>query len=320
MNLRSLTRGDAAVAVGAVLLLVSSFLPLYSVSKDCQNDTCSYNAWHSGFLVTLASVVLAGLAGAALILLARFQGEAAQTRQIAGLKLGQWGTALAVFATWSALWTLFANGAGYFASVPAAGGLDYSNVFSHGFGAYLAFLAALITAGAAVATPLVPALQAKLLSDRPAAPAPQQGYPGAQGGYPGGPQQGGYPGGPQQGAGYGYPGAPQQPGQQQGGAQQWGAPQHQGPGMHQVQDPSLGGPVPAPMPAQTGGPDFAPFWFAVPAPRQLTPEDNPMGPPIGELTPGTWFLAVEQRGAGLVAQLQDGRRGLLSDTSGIQRG
>ncbi|MEV7451193.1 hypothetical protein AB0P20_20620, partial [Streptomyces nigra] len=42
--------------------------------------------------------------------------------------------------------------------------------------------------------------------------------------------------------------------------------------------------------------------------------------PIAELAPGTWYLAVEQRGAALVAQTQDGRRGILQDTSGIQRG
>ena len=41
---------------------------------------------------------------------------------------------------------------------------------------------------------------------------------------------------------------------------------------------------------------------------------------IAELAPGTWYLAVEQRGPGLVAQTQDGRRGVLQDTSGIQRG
>ena len=42
--------------------------------------------------------------------------------------------------------------------------------------------------------------------------------------------------------------------------------------------------------------------------------------PVAELTPGTWYLAVDQRGAALVAQTQDGRRGVLQDTSGIQRG
>jgi hypothetical protein len=65
--------------------------------------------------------------------------------------------------------------------------------------------------------------------------------------------------------------------------------------------------------------DFSPFWFAVPVPRPLFPEDG-SPTPIAELAPGTWYLAVEQRGPGLVAQTQDGRRGVLQDTSGIQRG
>ncbi|MFF4650512.1 hypothetical protein [Streptomyces sp. NPDC001380] len=367
MNLRSLKRGDAAVAVGALLLLVSSFLPLYSAAKkNCTGDTCSYNTWHSGFLVTLGSVVLAGLAGAALVLLARSRGEAAQAKQVAGLRLGQWGTALTVFAAWSAVWTLFANGSGYFAALPSSDGVDFGDSVDHAFGTYLMLLAALVTAGAAVATPLVPALQARLLPDARPAPAPQQGgaypggYPGGpqqgypqQGGYPGGPQQGGaypggYPGGPQQGGPGGYPGGPQQGGhpghpqqgghpggpgqdggygypaaQQPAGGQPWGgAAQQPGPGGQQPQEGSFGGPAGAhaPAPAPAPAPDFAPFWFAVPAPRPLAPEDDPAGPPVGELTPGTWFLAVEQRGPALVAQLQDGRRGLLTDTSGIERG
>jgi hypothetical protein len=307
VNLRSLTRGDAAVAVGALLLLISSFLPFYGVKASCDTDNCSLNAWHSGFLTILASVFLAGLAGAALILLSRFQAEPARSRQIVGLGLGQWGTALSVFALWSGLWALFNNGAGYYAALTGDGTGKIGDTFSHSFGAYLGFLSLLIIAAGAIATPLVPALQAKLLRDAPAAPAPQQGYPGVQSGYPGAAQSAGYPGGPQQG-GYGYPGA--QPGQQQ-----WGAPQ---PVQDQPQEVSFGAGPAAHSPAPE--PDFAPFWFAVPAPRRLTPEDNPAGPPVGELTPGTWYLAVDQRGPSLVAQLQDGRRGLLADTSGIQRG
>jgi hypothetical protein len=57
----------------------------------------------------------------------------------------------------------------------------------------------------------------------------------------------------------------------------------------------------------------------VPVPRPLFAEDG-SPTPIAELAPGTWYLAVEQRGAALVAQTQDGRRGVLQDTSGIQRG
>ncbi|RSM89171.1 hypothetical protein DMH25_40560, partial [Streptomyces sp. WAC 01325] len=109
-----------------------------------------------------------------------------------------------------------------------------------------------------------------------------------------------YGGQPQ--GGYGYPGA-QQP-QPYGGQPQAGQP--------------FGGGQPQ-APAPTAGGDFSPFWFAVPVPRPLFAEDGSPSP-IAELAPGTWYLAVEQRGATLVAQTQDGRRGVLQDTSGIQRG
>jgi hypothetical protein len=57
----------------------------------------------------------------------------------------------------------------------------------------------------------------------------------------------------------------------------------------------------------------------VPVARPLFGEDGSPNP-VAELAPGTWYLAVEQRGPALVAQTQDGRRGVLQDTSGIQRG
>ncbi|MFI8874050.1 caspase, EACC1-associated type [Streptomyces sp. NPDC055243] len=66
-------------------------------------------------------------------------------------------------------------------------------------------------------------------------------------------------------------------------------------------------------------PDFEPFWFAVPVARPLMSEDGALEQ-VAELRPGTWYLAVEQRGEGLVAQTQDGRRGFLLNTSNIQRG
>ena len=71
--------------------------------------------------------------------------------------------------------------------------------------------------------------------------------------------------------------------------------------------------------APQGSGDFSPFWFAVPVARPLYGEDGSPSP-IAELAPGTWYLAVEQRGPGLIAQTQDGRRGVLQDTTGIQRG
>lgn len=64
---------------------------------------------------------------------------------------------------------------------------------------------------------------------------------------------------------------------------------------------------------------FEPFWFAVPVPRPLMSEDGSMKA-VAELAPGTWYLAIERQGDALVAQTADRKRGLLLDTSGIQRG
>ncbi|GAA2837214.1 hypothetical protein RMN57_12540 [Kitasatospora sp. CM 4170] len=305
MNLRALTRGDAAVAGAAVLLFIASFLPYWTV--DCSGRYCgdtSTNAWDSDLFPILPSVFLLGIIAAALILVQRFQGAAATNRQVLGLRLDQWGIAFAVTALWTSIWAL---GGG-------PKGLD------HGFGAWLAVIALIVLAGAAAAGPLVPALKAPLVSDKPAAP---QGFPG---GYPA--PQPGQPGQPGQ---YGYPAQGQDPLQAQSpafGGQPGGygypAPQAGQPG--QPQDAAAQA-VPQPAPAAQAQPapaapaaDFAPFWFAVPAPRQLGSKDNPAGGPVGELIPGTWYLAVEQRGTALVAQLQDGTQGVLADTTGIQRG
>lgn len=152
-----------------------------------------------------------------------------------------------------------------------------------GVGLILALVATLLMAAAAVAGPLVPVLQAALVpAPKPPTPQPYGAQP--PGGY-------GYPGGPQGQAPYG--GQPQ-PGQPFGGQPQ----------QTQAQPPAA---------------EFAPFWFAVPVSRPLFAEDG-SPTPIAELAPGTWYLAVEQRGPALVAQTQDGRRGVLQDTGGIQRG
>ncbi|MGW1884221.1 hypothetical protein [Streptomyces sp. NPDC001970] len=166
--------------------------------------------------------------------------------------------------------------------------VDLGDNVSAGVGLILGLIASLVLAAAAVATPLVPALKGALIpAPRPQAPQPY----GAQ---------------PQ--GGYGYPGAQQPYGMQPGQPGQQGQPgQPQPYGGH----PQQGGPAPAA--------DFAPFWFAVPVARPLFAEDG-SPTPIAELAPGTWYLAVEQRGPALVAQTQDGRRGVLQDTSGIQRG
>ncbi|QXE37078.1 hypothetical protein KQY30_25520 [Streptomyces sp. GMY02] len=275
MNIRSLTRGDGVVIGAAVLLFIASFLNLYDSSVL---GSSAPNAWDS--LGTVMSIHLAGVIAAGLIVAAR---ALPQPRKIVGLDLGQFGVALAIFAAWTALWSLI--------------GLDGIDA---GSGLILGFIAALVLAGAAVATPLVPALKGALVG------APRPRTPQPYGGQPGGPQQGyGYPGGQQP---YGTQGQAQPFGAQGGQGSLFGGGQPQG---GQQGQPPAGGAAPAG--------DFAPFWFAVPVARPLFGEDGSPSP-IAELAPGTWYLAVEQRGQGLVAQTQDGRRGVLQDTSGIQRG
>ncbi len=283
MNIRSLTRGDGVVIGAAVLLLIASFLGLYSV-EDAPDSLELPNLWGSGPVVL--GVVLAGIIGAALIVIAR---GLPQPKKVAGLDLGQLGIAFTIFAAWSALGNVFDPASGV---DNVGGGSDGPDL---GMGLILALVATLVMAAAAVATPLVPALKGALIpAARPAAPQPYGGQP--QGGY-------GYPGAQQQP----YGGQPGQPGQPSfGGQPQPGQPQ---PGQPQA---------PQQAQAQPAG-DFSPFWFAVPVPRPLFAEDG-SPTPIAELAPGTWYLAVEQRGANLVAQTQDGRRGVLQDTSGIQRG
>ncbi|WP_329451941.1 hypothetical protein OG894_29090 [Streptomyces sp. NBC_01724] len=279
MNIRSLTRGDGVVIGAAVVLFIASFLDLSGFDCPAGLNCSSYetpNAWDA--LGVLMSVFLAGIIGAVLVVV----GRAMPSRKVVGLDLGQFGAAFCVFALWTAFWTT----------------IDASDA---GTGLILGLLAAIVLAGGAVATPLVPALKAPLMG----APRPQA-------------VQSPYGGQPQPGQGYGYPGAQQQPyGAQPGQPQPYGAQPQPGqpdPAMShapQAQQAPQGGSAPAG--------DFTPFWFAVPVARPLYGEDGSPSP-IAELAPGTWYLAVEQRGPGLIAQTQDGRRGVLQDTTGIQRG
>ncbi|MEU9568699.1 hypothetical protein AB0D62_02165 [Streptomyces massasporeus] len=276
MNIRSLTRGDGVVIGAAVLLFIASFLDLYSFD-NVPDSVDLPMLWGSGPVVF--SVVLAGIIGAALVVVSR---GLPQAPKIAGIELGQFGAAFTVFAAWSALGNIFDAPSGF----DNIGENASDGAPSPGIGLILALVATLLMAAAALATPLVPALKAALLpAPSPAAPQPYGAQP--PGGY-------GYPGAQQPG-GYGQP----QPGQPFGGQPQ--------PQQAQAQAP------------QPPAGDFSPFWFAVPVPRPLFAEDG-SPTPIAELAPGTWYLAVEQRGAALVAQTQDGRRGVLQDTSGIQRG
>lgn len=296
MNIRSLTRGDGVVIGAAVLLFIASFLDIYTA--DGADGFDFPNSWESGPL--LMSVVLAGIIGAALVVISRGR---PQPLKVAGLDLGQFGVACTVLAAWASLGNIFDPAGGYNNLGGAAGdGPD------RGIGLILSLIATLVMAAAAVATPLVPALKAALVgAPRPQQPQPYGGQPQGGYGYPGAQQHG------QPGPGQPYGAQPGQPGPgQSGGGQPFGAQPGQ-PGQPQQ--------AAAPAPQAGGQPagDFSPFWFAVPVPRPLYAEDG-SPTPIAELAPGTWYLAVEQRGPGLVAQTQDGRRGVLQDTTGIQRG
>ncbi|MFF1566928.1 hypothetical protein ACFVY1_25960 [Streptomyces sp. NPDC058293] len=66
-----------------------------------------------------------------------------------------------------------------------------------------------------------------------------------------------------------------------------------------------------------------PFWFAVPKTTELFPEKDGArraARPIAELPPGQWYLAIEGTASGIIAQTQDGRRGLVRDLANIQIG
>lgn len=293
MNMRSLTRGDGVVIGAAVVLFIASFLHLSSYECppgiNCSNYSAP-NAWDA--LSLLMSVFLGGIIAAALVVV----GRTMPSRKVLGFELGRLGAAFSVFVLWTAFWTL----------------IDSSNA---GAGLILGLLGAVLLAVGAVGTPLIPALKAPLMGAPSPAPAVQSPYGGQ-------PQAAGQ--------GYGYPGAQQQPyGAQPGQQQAYGAQPHAGQpqaGQSQGGQPQAGqahaqaGQSQAGQ-SQGGAPagDFAPFWFAVPVARPLYGEDGSPSP-IAELAPGTWYLAVEQRGSALVAQTQDGRRGVLQDTTGIQRG
>ncbi|KOU41539.1 membrane protein [Streptomyces sp. WM6378] len=263
-------------------MFIASFLNLTS-APSCSGQFCpSVDAPNAwDSLSLLMSMYLAGIIGAVLVVVGR---SLPQPKKVAGLDLTQFGVAFTVFAAWTAFWTI---------------------IDAHGSGAgmILGLIATLALAAAAVASPLVAALKAPLMgAPSPAAPQPY-----------------GYPGAAQPAGGYGYPGAQQPYGAQPGDPSLGGQPQ--------AQAQPFGAQAPAPAadlnkdsqaPAAPAG-DFAPFWFAVPVARPLYAEDG-SPTPIAELAPGTWYLAVDQRGPGLVAQTQDGRRGVLQDTTGIQRG
>ncbi|MCX2747185.1 hypothetical protein OOZ51_05065 [Arthrobacter sp. MI7-26] len=60
------------------------------------------------------------------------------------------------------------------------------------------------------------------------------------------------------------------------------------------------------------------FWFAVAHPRAVV--DERTGMPVFTIEPGTWVLALEDRGREFLVQDTDGKVGILRDLSHIERG
>jgi hypothetical protein len=331
VNLRTVTRGDAALAASALLLFVSSFLTFYEAGGvQCTavggvpSGCTSTNAWSVDLFPLLPSVFFLGIIGAALVLVDR---NVPKAPPVLGIPLRAWGTVLTVASAWSALWALFGSPSGTLFGHPDA-------TSNPQVGAFLAFVFAALTAALAIAGPVVPLLSAPLLPE----PAPA-GAPGATGaaeaaGF-GAPQP--QHGHPHVGHFGGQPVQQAHPGQPFTGPEPVRAdpfptpspavrrepepePQDEPPTVPATLPLGSRTPPPAAAPAEPQAPTFAPFWFAVPAARPLAPEGEPQGTPVGELVPGTWYLAIAQRGEALLTQTQEGKRGLLADTSGIQRG
>lgn len=180
MDIKKLTRGDAIVAVGALIIFIFSFMAFRKV--EAGNAELTWNAWSGNFSPSGAAVVLVPVIAAVLYIVG---GLLPNPPQFAGLTLRQWGVPLMVVTPLYSLWAL--------ASGP-------ENVDS-GIGLIFILLGSLALAGGVIGAEMVPALKAPLgLGGRPG------GAP--QGGAPYGGQPGAY-GAPQQGAPYG--GQPQQP-------------------------------------------------------------------------------------------------------------
>src|SRR5690606_449110 len=148
VNVRSLTRGDGVVIGAAVLLFIASFLDTFGGDSD---DIP--NAWDN--LGLLMSMYIAGIAGAALIVVAR---ALPRPPKVAGLELGPLGVALTIFSAWTSFWTIVDPLGAFDDLLSGLGGREPDT----GAGLILGLIAALLLAAAAVATPLVPALKGAL--------------------------------------------------------------------------------------------------------------------------------------------------------------
>jgi hypothetical protein len=60
-----------------------------------------------------------------------------------------------------------------------------------------------------------------------------------------------------------------------------------------------------------------PFWFAVDRPQNVIDEKTRQF--VFKLTPGSWILALEDRGSSFLVQDSHGKTGILLDLVGIER-
>ncbi len=170
MDIKKLTRGDAVVAVAALLIFIFSFLTFREVDGQFGQD---WNAWSGDWAPAAPALVLIPIIAAVLYIVG---GLSPRPPVFAGLTLKQWAIPLAAVSPLYALWSV-------------AGGPDGVDT---GVGGIFILLGTVLLAAGVIATEMVPALKAPLgLGGGAGGGAPQGGAPyGGQPGYAGAPQGG----------------------------------------------------------------------------------------------------------------------------------
>lgn len=188
MDIKKLTRGDAIVAVAALLIFGFSFAAYFQGEGEASGY--KINAWSGDLAPLVSSVVVIPIIAAALYVLSDLM---PQSPLVLGLTLRQWAVPLIVVTPLNLFW-----------SFAGKDGLELA------FGGIFVLIATLVLVATVVATEFVPALKAPLGLSGPGggapAPAGAYGQPGPYGAAPA-PQPGGY-GAPSSQPGAAFGGAP----------------------------------------------------------------------------------------------------------------
>ncbi len=160
MDIRALSRADAAAVAAALTLVAASFLTFYSVEacQDRAGVVCSATAWKDTMLPVLLTLHAVGAVAGALVLVSVY---APGRVSLLGLEVSQWATGCAFFSAWSAIGPLFGGG--------EEAGLDVGAVLSTG--------SAVALAAAVGARGRVPALDLPLMAATAADPRPKSPRP-----------------------------------------------------------------------------------------------------------------------------------------------